>query len=91
MRRIIDKPNRQATTELVSKSSTFKEMKIHWSYKELLQGDGVVMTWSQKFEVDENCRLTTEQLEFSISQDTCSQMQVVKEKIEAWQAKSLED
>ena len=89
MRRIIDQPNRQVTTELVSKSSAFKEMKIYWSYEELPQGAGVVMTWSQKFEVHEDCKLTTEQMESSIDRDTRSQMQVVKEKIEAWQAKQL--
>ncbi len=42
------------------------------------------MTWIQKFEVDENCKLTTEQMESSINQDTRVQMQAVKEKIEAW-------
>ncbi len=83
-RRIIDKPNRQVITELVEKSSSFKDMKIYWTYKELPQGDGVVMTWIQKFEVDENCKLTTEQMESSINQDTRVQMQAVKEKIEAW-------
>ena len=87
-RRIIDKPNRQAITELVEKSSSFKDMKIYWTYEELPQGDGVVMTWIQKFEVDDNCKLTTDQMESSINKDTRVQMQAVKEKIEAWQALS---
>jgi aromatase len=63
-------------------------MKIYWNYEELPQGDGVVMTWIQKFEVEENCKLTTEQMESSINQDTRAQMQAVKEKIEAWQVPS---
>lgn len=84
MRRLIDKPNRQVTTELAEKSPSFKHMKIHWIYEELPPGNGVKMTWIQRFEVSENCKLTTEQMESSINRDTSIQMQAVKEKIEAW-------
>lgn len=88
-RRIIDKPGKQATAERVEKAFPFKDMKIHWTYEELPQGVGVVMTWIQKFEVHDDCKWTTEQMESFLNGNTRTQMRAIKEKVEAWPAKSL--
>lgn len=86
-RRIIDKPGRQATAERVENAFPFKEMKIHWTYEELPQGVGVIMTWIQKFEPAEGA-WSTEKLESFLNGNTRIQMRAIKEKVEAWPAKS---
>ncbi len=85
-RRIIDKPGRQATAERIEKAFPFKDMKIHWTYEELPQGVGVVMTWMQTFEVHDECKWTTEQMESFLNRNTRTQMQAIKQKVEAWSA-----
>jgi len=87
-RRIIDKPGRQATAERVENAFPFKEMKIHWTYEELPQGVGVIMTWSQKFEPADGA-WSTEKLESFLNGNTRIQMRGIKERVEAWPAKSL--
>jgi aromatase len=86
-RRLIDKPGKQATAERVEKAFPFKDMKIHWTYEELPQGVGVVMTWMQKFEIHDECKWTTEQMESFLNRNTRVQMRAIKEKVEAWPAK----
>ena len=87
-RRIIDKPGRQATAERVEKAFPFEEMKIHWTYEELPQGVGVIMTWSQKFEPAEGA-WSPEKLESFMNRNTRAQMRTIKERVEAWPAKTL--
>jgi aromatase len=83
-RRIIDKPGRQATAERIEKAFPFKDMKIHWTYEELPKGVGVVMTWMQTFEVHDACKWTNEQMESFLNKNTRTQMQAIKQKVEAW-------
>jgi aromatase len=82
-RRVIDKPGKQAMAERVKQSFPFKEMKIYWSYEQLPQNVGTVMTWVQKFEPTEECEWPVEKLEAFLNRNTRVQMQSIKEKIEA--------
>jgi aromatase len=81
--RVIDKPGKQAMAERVKQSFPFKEMKIYWSYEQLPQNVGTVMTWVQKFEPTEECEWSSEKLEAFLNRNTRVQMQSIKEKIES--------
>ena len=87
-RRLIDKPGRQATAERVEKAFPFEEMKIYWTYEELPQGVGVIMTWIQKFKPAEGA-WPSEKIESFLNRNTRTQMRAIKEKVEAWPAMSL--
>ena len=81
-RRLIDKPNKQATAERLEPTFPFKYMHICWTYEELPQSAGTSMTWVQEFEVHHQCPWTDEQMESFLNHNTRVQMQEVKQKIE---------
>ncbi len=87
--RIIDKPGKKAEAQRVKQAFPFKVMKIYWTYEELPQKVGTIMTWIQKFEPVEECEWSVEKLESFLNRNTRLQMQVIKERVEAWSAKEL--
>jgi len=87
--RVIDKPGRAATAERAPNSFPFKEMKIHWTYEVLPENVGVAMTWIQRFELHPDCPWTVEQMESFLNRNTRTQMRAIREKVEAWQGRSL--
>jgi aromatase len=87
--RIIDKPGKKAEAQRVQQAFPFKVMKIYWTYEELPQNVGTIMTWIQKFEPVEECEWSVEKLESFLNRNTRVQMQVIKERVEAWSVKEL--
>ena len=84
--RIIDKPGKKAEAQRVQQAFPFKEMKIQWTYEELPQNVGTVMTQIQKFEPAEGA-WSVEKMEAFLNRNTREQMQAIKEGVEAWSAK----
>jgi aromatase len=84
--RIIDKPGKKAEAQRIEQAFPFKMMKIYWTYEELPQNVGTVMTWVQKFEPAEGA-WAVEKIESFLNRNTRVQMQAIKEAVEAWTAK----
>lgn len=84
--RIIDKPGKQAIAQRVKQAFPFKVMKIYWTYEELPQNVGTVMTWIQRFEPAEGA-WPVEKIESFLNRNTRVQMQAIKERVEAWSPK----
>lgn len=85
-RRIIDKPGKKAEAQRIEQAFFFKTMKIYWSYEELPQNVGTVMTRVQKFEPAEGA-WPVEKIESFLNRNTRVQMQAIKEAVEAWSGK----
>lgn len=87
--RIIDKPGKKAEAQRVKQAFPFEMMKICWTYEQLPQNVGTVMTWEQKFAPAEGA-WSVEKMEAFLNRNTRVQMQAIKEAVETWSVKEPE-
>jgi aromatase len=81
-RRRIEKETKQAIAERLDPTFPFQYMHIHWTYEDLPDRSGVVMTWTQEFAPHPEFPKTVEEMEAYLNHHTRIQMQAIKTKIE---------